>query len=475
MKSQLQSYAVRTIGQHRGSPRLWLEGRGPTKGGFLPGARFNTKIDPERALLVLEVADDGLRIVSGKQRGEDRIPVIDINSKELLEIFEGITAVRVVVQAGRITILPVASELRAKERMARLREKLSRGEALTTGSVSTGVGILDRAAHEGLELAGVRAKLAFANEIREDCVEHMCERNPIVDAQTITLTAPMQELAFDEWAMAQLPKVDILVGGIPCSGASRAGKAKRGSSHAEAHPEVGHLVVAFLAIIAKVNPVAVVLENVPIWSSTASMCILRNQLRDLGYELHETTLKAGEWNMLEQRERLCAIAVTKGITFGFDALERPAPMERRFGQIMDDVAPDATCWSEMGYLKAKRERDEAAGSNFKMTVIDAESTKVPTLNKTLSRRQSTGTYVQHPLNPDLLRIPTVDEHARCKGVWPEMVNGVTQVFGHETLGQAVSVPPFRSVFKLLGYALQAFCRQSVAPMQTFAHRELRAA
>lgn len=472
---QLQSYAVRSIGQHRGSPRLWLEGREPTKGGFLPGARFNTRVDTERVLLVLEVADDGVRTVSGKQRGDVRIPVIDINSKELLDVFEGISAVRVVVQAGRIVILPVASELRAKERVLRLRGKLARGEALSTGSVSAGVGILDRAAHEGLNLAGVRTRLAFVNEIREDCVEHMCARNPIVDQQTITLTAPMQELAFDDWAMTQLPKVDILVGGIPCSGASRAGKAKRGSSHAEAHPEVGHLVVAFLAILAKVNPAVVVLENVPIWSATASMWILRNQLRDLGYELHEAVIKSAEWNMLEQRERLCAVAVTKGISFSFDALERPTPKERHFGEIMDDVAPDAACWSEMSYLKAKRERDEAAGSNFKMTVVDADSTKVPTLNKTLSRRQSTGTYIRHPENPQLLRIPTVAEHARCKGVWPDMVSGVTQVFGHESLGQAVSVPPFRAVFKLLGFALQAFGRQAAAPTQTVVLRSLKAA
>ena len=473
--TQLQTYAVRKIGMHRGAPRLWLEGREPAKGGFLPGTRFNTRVDPERALLVLEAVDDGVRVVSGKHRGDSEIPVIDINSKELLAIFEGIDAVRVVVQRGRIIILPMASELRAKERLHRLRDKLARGEPLKTGSLSAGVGILDRAAHEGLELAGLAVKLAFTNEIREDCVEHMCRVNPIVTEETVTFTAPMQELAFDEWAMNQVPKVDMLVAGISCSGASRAGRAKRGANHAEAHPEVGHLVVAFLAIIAKTNPAVVVLENVTAWSTSASMCILRNQLRDLGYEVQETVIKAAEWNVLEHRERLCVVAVTRGIAFSFDALERPAPLQRRFGDVMDEVALDADCWSEMSYLKDKRTRDEEKGSNFKMTVLTPESTSVPCLNKTLWKRQSTGAFCAHPENPDLLRLPTVNEHARCKDVWPDMVDGVGLTFGHEILGQSVTVPPFRSVFKLIGFALQAFARQSVNALQICPQRRLIAA
>lgn len=472
--TSLHTYAVRKIGSHRGSPRLWLEGREPAKGGFLPGTRFNTRIDTGRALLVLEAVEDGVRIVSGKQRGDRMIPVIDINSKDLLDVFSGIEAVRVIVRDGLISILPLASEVRARERVIRLKDGLANG-SLSTGSVSTGIGVLDRAAHEGLEQAGVACRLAFANEIREDCVEHMCERNPIVDDRTVTLTAPMQELAFDEWAMSRLPKVDVLVGGIPCSGASRPGRAKRGASHAEAHPEVGHLIVAFLAIIAKVNPSAIVLENVPVWGTSASMLILRNQLRDLGYDVHETTVQSPDWNVLEHRERLCVVAVTKGIEFGFDGLERPEPVNRRFGEIMDDVPADAACWSELTYLKEKRVRDEEAGSNFKMTVLTPDSEKVPTLNKTLWKRQSTGSFVQHGENPNLLRLPTVREHARCKGVWEDMVAGMGLTFGHEALGQSITVPPFVSVFKLLGQALKRFAAEAEASIQPFALRELKAA
>jgi DNA (cytosine-5)-methyltransferase 1 len=471
----LRNYAVRKIGQHRGAPRLWLEGREPSKGGFLPGTRFNVRSAPGRALLILEVDDAGSRTVSSKQRGESTLPVIDINSKELLSVFGGLESVRVVVQDGRISILPVASEQRAFERLERLKAKLERGDQISTGSVASGIGVLDRAAHEGFALSGLKARLAFANEIREDCTDHMSACNPVVDDRTIMLNAPLQEVAFDPWLMEQVPRVDVLSGGIPCSAASRAGKAKRGSSHAEADPLVGHLVVGFLAIIAKTQPIAVVLENVPTWGTSASMHILTNQLTNLGYVVHSTHLRSKDWNTVEHRERLCVVAVTKGIDFSFDSLERPLPQERRFAEIMDEVPADSPCWGTMQYLKDKRERDEAAGSNFKMTVVDGDSTSVPCLNKTLWKRQSTGTFVRHPTDPELLRIPTVAEHARAKAIWPEMAEGLGVTFGHEVLGQSICVPPFVSVFKLLGFALQAYARNAALGFQSFVQPQLKVA
>jgi len=474
----LLTYAVRKLGTHRGSPRLWLEGREPSKGGFRPGVRFNVQVDRERSLLVLAVAKDGLRIVSTKRKqhaAAEGIPVIDINSRQLLEVFANLSAVRVVVEPGRISILPVATEVRARRRRERARARIEAGEPLSIGTVASGIGILDGAAHAGLAQAGLQARLAFFNEIREDCVDHMVQRNPVVEPDTIHLNAPMQELAFDAAAMARLPEVDLLVGGIPCSGASRAGKAQRGSSHAEAHPEVGHLVVGFLAIIAKVNPVAIVLENVVPWASTASMHILRHQLRDLGYAVHETVLKSADWNLVEHRDRLCVVAITQGLAFDFQGLVPPAPTQRRFAEIMDEVPLDASCWSPMTYLKAKRVRDEASGSNFKMTIVNPDSPKLATMTKTLWKRQSTGNFVQHPLDPELLRLPTVCEHARAKGVSLDLVQDVGLTFGHEVLGQSISVPPFVAVFKLLGQQLLQSAKQADAAAEVLQMPRLRAA
>lgn len=462
----MKHYEIRRVGENRGRRRIWLQGSLPAKGGFLPGSRYSARAVAEKSMLVLEVVADGVRVVSRKQRGEREVPVIDIESNELLQVFDGIESIRVVVEAGRIFILPVATELRAKARLERLRNRIAAGESLATGSTSSGIGILDLAAHDGLERAGVATKLAFANEIREDCMEHAIEHNRIFDEETITLTAPMQELAFDGWAMSQLPEVDLFVAGIPCSGASMAGRTKLKLAHPEDHPDVGGLIVPFLAIVAKVNPAVVVLENVPQYQASASMSILRNSLRDLGYEVHETELDACEWNMLEHRRRMCMVAVTKGVEFSFVDVGRPESVTRRFGEIMDKVPEDHSTWGSIDYLWAKKERDQAAGKGFAPTVVNAFSTKVPTLNKTLHKRQSTGTFIQHPTDETKYRIPTVAEHARCKGVDETLVQGTTQTFGHEALGQAISVPPFVSVFEALGRALKK-CAEGLAPEVRF--------
>lgn len=407
-------------------------------------------------MLILEVDPGGKRTVSQKVRNEKVIPVIDLNSVDVLGIFAGLSAVRVVVQQNRIMILPVASEVRAKRRLEKVREKVLAGEDLTLGATASGIGILDLAAHEGLASVGLESKLLFANEIRDDCVEHACERNPAYGPETVTITMPMQELVFDEWAMSQLPETTIFMGGVPCSGASVAGRSKKGLVHPEAHEEVGHLIVPFLAMVAKCNPVALVLENVIPYKSTASMSIMRNMLRDLGYVVHEAELDASEWNMIERRKRLCVVAVTKGIEFSFDDVTKPEPVKRTFGEIMDDVDPNHSTWGNIDYLWAKKQRDSESGKGFSPTIVNADSEFIPTQTANLAKRQSTGTFIQHPVNPSLYRIPTVAEHARGKGVWEYLVANTTQSFGHESLGQSISVPPFVSVFAALGRAIRAF-------------------
>lgn len=444
------------IGTNKGAPRVYIEGRKAAAGGFLPGVRYNAKVDADKCLLTLEKSAEGMRIVSRKVKGEKELPVLDLNSHELLSIFAGLDSVRVVIKQDQIHILPVASEIRARRRLQRLREKVQKNEPLSFASLASGIGFLDMAAHEGFGLAGIDTQLGVAMEIRNDCMEHAVERNPLYSEKTITITAPMQEIAFDPWVMSQIPELDVLTIGMPCSGSSVAGRAKRGLEHPESHPEVGHMLIPFLALMAKLNPVAAVLECVIPFRNTASMAIIRNQLRDLGYSCHETVLEAKEWNLIEHRVRFCLVAVTNGIEFSFEGLNKPELATHTFGEIMDEVDPEHSTWGRIDYLFTKLERDKAAGKGFAPTIIDANSTRLPVLNKTLAKRQSTGAYVEHPSKPGFFRIPTVAEHARAKGQPEYMIAGTSQSFGHETLGQAISGPPFVAVFERLAQCLMAF-------------------
>jgi DNA (cytosine-5)-methyltransferase 1 len=253
--------------------------------------------------------------------------------------------------------------------------------------------------------------------------------------------------------MSRLPKVDALFAGLPCSGASVAGRAKNGAGHAEAHPEVGHLVVAFLAVIAKVNPAIIVLENVKPYASTGSMCILRNQLRDFGYAVHETVLQAQDWNALEHRERMCMVAVTHGMQFDFESLVRPPKVERTIAEVLDEVPEDSDLWSRMQGLKDKEARDKAAGKNFMMQIVTAASNKCPTVTKGYSKARSTDPKLQHPSNPDLLRHFTPAEHARLKQIPTNLIAGLGMTIAHELLGQSICYEPFRAVGRCIGKTL----------------------
>lgn len=450
----MDGYFIKKIGNHRGAPRVWLEGLQTARAGFEPGQRYDVVVEGQT--VVLHANPDGTRVVSGKKMGERSNPVIDLNSRELLAVFDGMSAVRVAVKEGQIYLLPLASELKKQERFQRLRQKLETGEALGIGSLSHGGGVLTHAIHAGLQAAGVNTALKFANEIRPELLEQAAAHNDAWSDITIPLAAPMQELAFDDRGLAQIPKVEIMELGLPCSGASKAGLAKRGHGIAEAHPDVGHLVVASLVILNKASPAIVIYENVVPYSASASAAILRNQLRDLGYETHERVLNGKEWGALENRDRWCMVAVTQGIKFDFDQLMPPASKPRELGDVLDPIPLDDPRWSRMEGLKAKQERDAAAGKGFKMQIYDAAAESVGTIGKGYGKVRSTEPKIQHPENPNLLRQLTAAEHARVKGVPPHLVDGLSETVAHEVLGQGVVYEPFRDVGQHVGNAINRF-------------------
>ncbi|MDK9702411.1 MAG: DNA cytosine methyltransferase [Sulfuritalea sp.] len=451
----LKTFLYRKLTQNKGAPRLWLEGAQPERAGFTPGKRFMVELDTEKKRLTLSLADTGYRVVSGKERSGKRIPVIDINSHELLSLFKGMDSVRVIMTDNKIHILPTVAEMRRRERLARLQAKLDAKEPIAVGSLSHGGGILSHALHKGMAAAGLSSKLEFANDIREDLLDHASAVNDAWNANTIMLAAPMQELALDQWSLKQLPSLELFEAGIPCSGASVAGRAKLGTAVAEAHPDVGHLIVPFLQILAAVNPAVVVLENVKPYASSASMWILRHSLRDMGYDVHETILDAAEFNELEHRERLCMVAVTRGMHFSFDDIERPERRTRQLGEVLDPIADDDPRWSRFDYLRKHQEKHAAKGNGFAMQVFTADSDHIGTLTRGYAKIRCSDPKLAHPNEPELLRQVTATEHARCKGISDHLVAGLCSTTAHEMLGQSICYAPFHALGRLLAKAMQS--------------------
>jgi DNA (cytosine-5)-methyltransferase 1 len=450
----MDGYFVKKVGNNRGAPRIWLEGLQTARAGFTPGQRYDVEVQGQT--VVLSLNPDGSRVVSSKVVGERANPVIDLNSRELLAVFDGMASIRVAVKDGEIYLVPLASELKKQERFKRLRDKLERGEPLAAGSLAHGGGILAHAVHTGLHNAGIETKLKFANEIRPELLEHAAIHNDAWNENTMPIAAPVQEFAFDERGIANLPKLEILEMGLPCSGHSVAGLAKRGHGIPEAHPEVGHLVVSALIIINKTNPAAILFENVPGYEGSASAAILRKQLRDLGYNTHERVLNGKEWGAIENRDRWCMVAVSEGIEFNFDQLMPPKSRPRQLGEILEPVALHDPAWSPMEGLKAKQERDIAEGKGFRMQVYDATAESIGTIGKGYQKNRSTEPKVVHPQDPNLLRLLTPREHAAAKSIPSHLVDGLSATVAHEVLGQSVVYSPFRDVAQHMGNAINRF-------------------
>ena len=448
---------LKQVGNNKGAPRIYLDGMQAIRAGFAPGDRYDIEVLGEK--LVITANPDGSRVVSKKKRGEIELPVIDINSDKLLSLFEGMDSVRVVVRDDKVFLLPLASEVKKRERLTRITEKVQTGDSIDMGSLSHGGGILAHAIHKGLCEAGFDASLKFANEIREDLIEQAAMMNDAWSKETQIMNLPMQELAQDEWLLKQLPKLEILEMGLPCSGASRAGKSKRGLEMMEDHPEVGHLVVGALIIIDRTQPAYVLLENVVEYASSASAQILRHQLRDMGYSTCEAILSGKDFGCLEDRVRWCLVAHTQGTTFSFEDIQPKVTIVRNLGEVLDDIPPDDPSWRKVGYLKEKEARDREAGKGFSMQYVTAESTRVPTLRKGYAKGGSTDPRLRHPENSDLSRLLTPAEHARVKGVPPSLIAGLSATIAHQELGQGIVYAPFEMVGIRLGECINVIAQK----------------
>jgi len=453
----LNRYLVREIGQHRGSPRIYLETQALASAGFVPGATYDRTVNNNR--ITLTVQEGGPFKVSKKEKRGSTLPVIDINSREALSPLDGLKAVRMVIQEGVIHIMPTASEANAKRRLERLKNHIESGK-IVSASLSHGGGILDHAAHAGLADAGLDASLAFANEIDGDLLEHSAENNEVWSPGSMGIGAPMQEMVQDEWLLSKLPPVDILAVGIPCSGASRAGVSKRGLEMMENHPEVGHLVASFLMVVQKTQPSIVVVECVKEYERTASAQIMRQHLRDCGYSVNEITLSGKDFGVLENRTRWFMVATTSGITVDLQDIQPKLDAPKMVSDILEDVAPDDVAWRDFAYLKSKAIRDQEKGNGFAMQIVSPEDNSVPVLRKGYHKGGSTDPLVKHPDNGELFRLFTAKEHARIKEIPEHLIEGMSQTKAHELLGQSVLHRPARALFERIGNGVKAWSHAS---------------
>lgn len=447
------------LGEHRGKKRVWLEGAKLSREGYNPGTKYS--IETRSNQVLLHASKQGCFTVSRRKRNGVVSPIIDLKADELAEIFDGIDMLRVAIKNGKIIISAHHQHIRTKERVDRLIKKLDSGETLSICSLFHGGGVLDKAFHQGLKSAGIRSKIAVAVELEGRYLDSSLTNNPeLWDADSIAIESPIQSVDLG----CNSPQVDVVIGGIPCTGASKAGRSKNKLEFAESHDEAGAMFFNFLQFVKQLNPSIVVIENVPEYQNTASMVVIRSALSSLGYSIQERILDGNEFGALEKRKRLCAVALSDRLT-GFD-LGSIIPVRTKevcLGDILEDIPQDSQRWKSFGYLADKELRDKAAGKGFARQLLTGNDTFCGVLGRHYAKCRSTEPFITNEAQPELSRILTPLEHCRVKAIPQEVIRGLSDTIAHQVLGQSVIFPAFEAVGKALGASL---LNQLVKPHQT---------
>ena len=438
---------------NKGLPRVWLEGRKLEREGIEIGMKYQLNFDQDAGQVKVTFGTD-LENYSGtvsrrKLRGSDEsyLPVIDMNSREFLDLFSESEEIRIAIRDKKMVITAQVSSSDAKERVERLQRKLATGEAITVASLFHGGGVLDNAVHAGLERAGVTSYVKVAVELESKYLESSLANNyHLFKADSVLFEGSIEHFN------PRGTSVYVVCAGIPCTGASLSGRAKNKLACAEDHQEAGALFYYFLSAVTALNPSIVVIENVVPYSSTASMAVIRSVLSSRGYVLEETILDASQHGCIEDRQRLCVIARTPGAmeTAVLETLIPTKVKESCVGDILENIPDNSPMWKTYDYLADKELRDLEAGKGFRRQLIKASDEKYGCVAKGYNKARSTEPFICHPTDPALSRLLTPIEHARGKGIPVSIIDGLSDTTAHEVLGQSVCWPPFEAVGFALG-------------------------
>src|SRR5689334_7890523 len=123
----------------------------------------------------------------------------------------------------------------------------------------------------------------------------------------------------DGWGITEL---DLVAGGVPCQPFSRAGRSiirnlVASGARSQDDPRAD-LWQAFMTVVDRLNPRAVLVENVPdlpSWEDGSVLMGFYDSLRDLGYRVEARVLDAFQYNVPQHRARLLIVALRDSADF----------------------------------------------------------------------------------------------------------------------------------------------------------------
>jgi len=135
-------------------------------------------------------------------------------------------------------------------------------------------------------------------------------------ARDITATTPAEAVAHLKTPVAE--SIDIIIGGPPCQAFARVGRAKLREiqDHPDAylHDPRAQLYLSYLEYVEALQPMAVLVENVPDVLNHGGLNIAHEiceSLQALGYDTRYTLLNSVHYGVPQMRERMFLVALRK--------------------------------------------------------------------------------------------------------------------------------------------------------------------
>lgn len=422
MESSTQVYrkATLTIGENKGAPRIWLEGKWLQSSGFECGNTID--IDIRSNKITITPDPSGVRKVAGKKK--NTVPVIDINNNNIKEAFNNADTVLVTAGDHCITITPAYTTLLMSQR------ELAKTEA----SMFSGGGFLSLAA----KLCGFSPKLAV--EIDPVYASLYSENHP--DAKMYNMC--VSQVPYHD--LDQFKPIGLFTAGIPCEPFSkirrldRGGQEKRDTSLVPESHELGDMTFWTLRNIEALNPHTIIIEEVPGFLKSGAGEILLHVLKRLYRYVDAKILNPIDYGSLTGRKRAVIVAQDLPIKW---------PSEYKSNHLLGDIFEDIDHeWfdrSTKEWLFNHWDRQTAKGNGFASQIYNASSESIGTIKKRYFAQQGDNPVIAHPTKENVYRWLTLPEVKRLHGIPDNYFVGESKTTAGEVIGQGVVVDMFKQV------------------------------
>ena len=245
-----------------------------------------------------------------------------------------------------------------------------------------------------------------------------------------------------------IPDFDILLGGFPCQPFSQAGL-KKGFSDTR-----GTLFFEIERILKEKRPKAFLLENVKQLKGHdkgRTLKVILEHLDALNYYVNYEVLRAGDFGVPQNRERIYIVGLNKEYYNISDDYEftfpTPTYEKTRLGDILEhDVDEKYTISDALweGHQRRKKEHKKK-GNGFGYSLFNEESEYTNTIS---ARYYKDGSEILIDQGPDKNpRKLTPRECARLQGFPEQFIITVSDTQAYKQFGNSVAVPVIRAVAK----------------------------